>query len=149
MADDVDSVAVFFADGTYRHVDWDAAASLQGPLSKKAIMLHVYHVHGSGTPYLTVVNGYDDYCLRRTDEGLIVRFGSMPPADPEAAYECYFPKGSTAVEMNTEIMPQLCMGGATAAFQSLDHNDQNYEDLDGRAGAVDLSSAAVPGSGTY
>ena len=147
--ENIDSVAVFYADGSYRHVTWDDAASLQGPLSKRVVQIHVYHVQAPGFPNQVVVNGYDDYCLRRTNEGLIARYGSMPPADPEAAFECYFTQGSSAQEIGTEIMPQLCMGGASAAFQSIDHSDPNYEDLDGRAGAVNLSEATVPGTGTY
>lgn len=147
--ENVDSVAVFYADGTYKHVTWNAFADLQGPLTRKIVQIHVYTVQTPGYPGLTVVNGFPDYCGRRTADGLIVRYGTMLDANPPQAFECFFVHGEQNLQVNVEIPHELCMSGMSVAFASLEFDDPNFDDLDGRAGAMDLRQETVPGSGTF
>ena len=150
MAENVDSVAVFYADGTYKHVAWDDVGDLQVPLTRKIIQIHAYVVRPTGgVPDQNVINGFPDYCGRRTVDGLIVRYGTMLDANPPQAFECFFKAGEANQQVNVEIPHEMCMSGMSVAFASLDFADPGFDDLDERAGAVNLSEASVPGTGTY
>lgn len=159
MAENVNAVAAFYADGTYALCSWDTVQDIQS--TKKYVMVAVYHVQAPGLPNVIQVVGHDVVCLRRlrtARDGLVVRqidniLVGQPGGGIEEAKEHFFERGSQLQETGL-VLPNpatLATGGMDVVLYTLAYDDPAYNDLNTRAlsKSVELRAAPVPSSGTY
>ena len=153
MAVDVDAVAAYFDDATFKYVTWEKAGDLQ--TTKRLIEMHVFHVQNAGNlPNLVTFSNDVLVGGRLITDGFVARNGNVPPAAPEAAFESFFKKASTQQIISAELPDPAaaCTNTMEAAFYGSEVDDATFEDLRLRALAKSrdvLRAGTPPLEGTY
>lgn len=148
----VNSVAAFYGDGTYRHRAWDKVAELGHHV--KLIALAVLHVQNAEHyPNVVVFSGDELYAVRMCMDCLMVKTGDAPPASQEGLWQSIFYIATGEQEMNVELpKPASAIGGGMEMFNYVIRDtDPNYDALASAAWdqAVALSQEDAPSEGTY
>lgn len=154
MSIDVNAVAVFFDDGTYKLRTWDKIAELEDD-EKTYVTIAIFHVQNAGNqPNVVRFTGdSENIALKTTGAGMKVHCVSQPPGGNEAAESSFFKLNSTVQTLGAALPTPAyaALAAMTVSFYSMDFDHVDYITLQGRAATKsnDLRTATPPDDGTY
>lgn len=164
------SVAIFYSDGKYRHVDVENLAELHRP-GVRYVGMHLYRLEPANPiPKLTRFNGRElvGISLRPAtgSENRMIVIRRVDTLDVVAARVSIATGSSFAQEWSLELdtapnaisdtnfagAAESILFGSTVRFHTMPFNDDSYEGLvacQATTALVDLRTQIVPSEGTY
>lgn len=158
--DNVNSIAVFYDDGTYRHVDIEDIATLHRPATRY-VGMHLYRLEpGIPTPKLTKFNGREILGMKLrpalSSENRIIIIREIDiDAPPSARFhrEWALELGVIPNPVTDTNLPEpleTIMSGMVVVFYTMPFADADYDDMVAcQSNDVRLNSNVVPANGNY
>lgn len=152
MASDIDAVAVFYDDRSFKYRTWESLDDTQEP--KRVVSVAVFHVQVPGSnPNVVMHTGHDIMAFKSAPNGFFIRDGDLPgPGGAERLTERFFRKGaSDQIGQDLQKPAASAGGGMRIDVRSMDHMDPNYATLqaDAATKALQLRTATPPTEGMY
>lgn len=156
MAENTNSIAVFYEDGYYHHRDLSDLTKFHRP-GHRYVGIHLYRLEfDNPVPKLTVFNGREKVALlvrgAQSAEGQRIVFKEVDtPPSTQHISEWSLELGTTNTVDDTDIdgPPAATLSGSSVLLYTMPFNDPQYDAMNACMSGARLNSEAVPTEGMY